>query len=378
MRSKFLRLFASYLAITLIFIASSYAQRDDTLAAAAGDKYVISAKAGHVNYLEGAVGIVREHGRSGILLRGDKVEIGDRVSTGADGKVEILLNPGSFLRLGGLSAFEFETTNLDDLRLRLDSGSAILEVFATEEFTVSIRTPKTVYKLVATGVYRIDIPERGDTRLEVWKGLAEVGDDGELVKGGRSATTGANGTATIAKFDRDEKDALDIWSKERGKELARVSSRLKRVNLRSGLMGAWGSVWNMFGSFGLWIFDPFYGGYCFLPFGYGWSSPYGYGYNHCIRNYHMPPVIYNTPPMSSPGGSGPVLTPVMTAGDRSPVPPFVRLEGSMGGGGIRGGSPDRGGVSYDSGQSNSSPSYSPPPSPPPPVKMDSPAPTKQP
>lgn len=380
MRSKFLRFFASSLAITLIFLGSSYAQRDDALAAAAGDRYVISANAGHVNYVEGSAGVVRKNGRSGLLLRGDKLQIGDRVSTGADGKVEILLNPGSFLRLGGLSAFEFETTDLDDLRLRIDSGSAILEVFATDEFTVSIRTPKTQYKLIATGVYRIDIPERGDTRLEVWKGLAEVGKDGELVKGGRAATTAPNGSATVAKFDRDEKDALDIWSKERGKELARVSSRLKRVNLRSGLMGAWGSLWNMFGSFGLWIYDPFYNGYCFLPFGNGWSSPYGYGYNHCIRNYNLPPVIYSPPPTSTPTGGGPAHTPIATATDRSPVPPFIRMEAAMGGG-IRGGSPDRGGSTYDYGSNNSnnsSPSFSPPPSSPP-VKMDtSPPPTKQP
>ena len=226
MRSKFLRFFAACLTITFIFIGSSYGQqRDDALAAAAGDRYTISAKAGHVNYVEGSVGIVRKKGRSGLLLRGDKLEIGDRVSTGADGKVEILLNPGSFLRLGGLSAFEFETTDLDDLQLRLDSGSAILEVYATDEFTVSIQTPKVNYKLVSTGVFRIDIPERGDARLEVWKGLAEVGEDGEPVKAGRAAMTGANGTAAVAKFDRDEKDALDIWSKARGKDLARKQTR---------------------------------------------------------------------------------------------------------------------------------------------------------
>jgi hypothetical protein len=67
-----------------------------------GDRYIVSARAGGVNYVEGTVAVIRKSGRSGLLLKGDTLEVGDRVSTGANGKAEILLNPGSFLRLGGL------------------------------------------------------------------------------------------------------------------------------------------------------------------------------------------------------------------------------------------------------------------------------------
>ena len=361
MRSNFFRFFAFCLVFFLSSTLNAIAQNDDALSAAAGDKYVISAKAGHVNYTEGAVGVVRKAGKSGILLKGDKLAIGDRASTGADGKAEILLNPGSFLRLGGLSAFEFETTSLDDLRLRIDSGSAILEVFATDEFKVSIKTPRETYTLVATGIYRIDIPERGDTRLEVWKGTAQVGSPEQLVKSGRAATTGATRNTTVAKFDRDEKDELDIWSKGRGKELTRMTAGLRRVNLRSGLMGVWGTEWSIYGSFGLWVYNPFYGRYCFLPFGHAWSSPYGYGYNHCIHNYDLPHIVYNSPPLPSTNGGStqiptptPIITPIAVAGDRSTVPPFVRMQQSMGGGRVM---MDHGGSTYDSG--HSSPSHSP-------------------
>jgi len=371
MRSKFPWFFASCLTITFVFIGSSFGQNDDALSAAAGDRYVISAKAGHVNYVEGSVAVFRKDGKSGQLLKGDKLEIGDRVSTGADGRVEILLNPGSFLRLNGLSSFEFETTSLDDLKLRLDSGTAILEVYAADEFTVSIRTPKINYKLVATGVYRIDIPERGETRLEVWKGVAVIpGDDGdEVVRSGKVAMTSPNGISMVAKFDKDEKDEFDIWSKERGKQLARVTAGLKRVNLRSGLMGGFGSLWNMFGSFGLWVFDPFYGGYCFLPFGNGWNSPYGYGYNHCIRNYHLPPVVNPPPPASTPPGESSAAK-----WERAHMPPYIRLGGSQGfagGGGSRDSGRSDSGSSYDS-SSGSSPSYSPPPSSSPPASSPAP------
>src|SRR5687768_6964639 len=210
MKTSLIRLFAICLCCVLACVALS-AQNDPGTSAT--DRFVISAKAGGVNFVEGAVGVVRKRGKSGQLLKGDTLEIGDRVSTGADGKAEILLNPGSFLRLGANSAFEFKTTALEDLQLRLARGSAILEVFASEGFEVAVSTPKTKYLLVETGVYRIDIRDSGDGTLEVWKGLAKAGQSGDYVRAGRVASTGASGIVSISKFDRDDLDALDRWSK---------------------------------------------------------------------------------------------------------------------------------------------------------------------
>jgi hypothetical protein len=103
-------------------------------------------------------------------LKGDTLEVGDRVSTAANGKAEILLNPGSFLRLGGASAFEFNSTSLDDLELRLDSGSAILEVYAGR-FKVRVKTRPRFYSLVTERSFSIDIPnDNNASTLKVWKG----------------------------------------------------------------------------------------------------------------------------------------------------------------------------------------------------------------
>src|SRR5688500_11414993 len=370
MKTSLIRLFAICLCCVLACVALS-AQNDQGTSAA--DRFVISAKAGGVNFVEGAVGVVRKTGKSGQLLKGDTLQIGDRVSTGPDGKAEILLNPGSFLRLGGNSAFEFKTTALEDLQLRLDRGSAILEVFAAEDFEVAVSTPKTKYLLVETGVYRIDIQDFGEGNLEVWKGLAKVGHAGEFVKAGRVATVGAAGIVTISKFDRDDQDALDRWSKARGKELAKMTARLKNPNVRTALMRSFlGRDWNLFGSFGLWVFNPFLGGHVFLPFGYGWDSPYGHGYGCYLGWYNLPPVVWY-PPHNGGGSTGggptaPTSTPIVTAGNRQPIPPFIRMEQTMGGGGFggsgRGRDIDMGGTTYEPSQS-SRPSYTPPPSSPP-------------
>lgn len=338
--------------------------QNDTLSAAAGDRYVISAKAGGVNFVEGTVTVARKNGRGGLLLKGDTLEIGDRVSTGADGKAEILLNPGSYLRLGGNSAFEFKTTSLDDLQVKVDSGSAILEVFAAEQFKVGVTTPSTEFVVVQTGVYRVDILNQREARLEVWKGSARA--SGEEVKSGRLASVTASGDVSVVKFDRDDQDGLDVWSKARSKELAKHLARLKQRDVRTALMRSFlGNGWNMYNSFGLWVYNPYYGGHCFLPFGHGWHSPYGHGYPHSIYWYKMPRVIYsppnpNTPPPTS-GGNSQTGVKASTSPGELPIPAFVVMQQAMGNG-IRG--TDRGNnSSYDSG-SSSSPSYSPSYSPP--------------
>ncbi len=302
----------------LLAVAAVSAQ-DETISAAAGDKYVISAKAGGVNFVEGTVGIVRKTGKSGLLLSGDKLQIGDRVSTGADGKAEILLNPGSYLRLGGGSAFEFRTTSLDDLQIKLDSGSAIFEVFATEDFKVTINSPKTKFTLIESGVYRIDVAADGSGKVAVWKGRAQVGSEtAGIVKSGREGVM--TGTlVAISKFDRDDKDALELWSKSRAKELAKISGSLARNNMRTALMRSFlGRGWNMYDSFGVWVYDPFRRSHCFLPFGYGWNSPYGYGFGHSIWYYNLPTgVIY------------PPTGPIRTIRDNKPnVPAYVQAQGS--------------------------------------------------
>lgn len=369
-----------------IFCAASgsFAQYD------VADKYLISAKAGGVNYVEGAVSIMRANGKSGLLLKKDRVDVGDRVSSGSDGRAEVLLNPGSYIRLGANSSFEFGTTDLEDLKLRLDSGSAIFEVFADDEFRVSITTPKGKIALVETGVYRVDVYSDGNAVVAVTKGKAEVGESSAVatatvVKEGRTGTVGA-GAVAVAKFDKGKRDNFAQWSKDRSKELAKVSSSINDRNLNATLMRGFGSGrWNIYNSFGLWIFNAGFGGYCFMPFSRGWRSPYGGWYDNWIYwPYTRWP--YNGGPVGTPVNptnrkpDGPVKSDLPTSAPgkyRDPVagpPPFTKIDrGGSSGIGKGGVDPiidfDRSG----GGRSGGSPSFNPPvniPSPPPPPSSE--------
>jgi len=316
--------------IAMSLSAFTFAQ-DSRVLSAAGDIYVISAKAGGVNFIEGKVSVARKQGRSGLLLKGDKVGIGDKVSTGADGKAEILLNPGSYLRLSENSTFEFVSTELENLQIRLKSGSAIFEVFADNEFRVAIDTPKTNFYLIQSGIYRIDISPDGTEKIEVWKGRAQIGQsEANIIKGGRAAGI-KNGQPQIEKFDRDEKDGFELWSKTRAKDLAKINAKLERSLMKTSLISSYNQRgWNMYDSFGVWVYNSSYGANCFLPFGYGWRSPYGYGFGYSFYDYRLPRYIYNqqNPNITTPGGNNTPTT--ASQHDAKPpraVPPFARVRG---------------------------------------------------
>ena len=334
--------------LTVLFSVPNFAQQETRRSvASASSLYVVSAKAGGVNFVEGQVDIARKAGRSGVLLKGDTLEIGDVVSTGANGKAEILLNPGSFVRLAGNSEFEFTTTALDDLQLKLGSGSAIFEVITDNEFTFAVTTTKAKFFVVRTGVYRVDVLGDGTSKIEVWKGKAQIGDVyATEVKSGRQAVV--NGTqVTVAKFDRDDKDEFETFSKARAKQLAKVNSKLQNRDVRTSLMSSfYNTRWSLNDSYGLWIFNRSFGSYAFLPFGYGWSSPYGYFYPSDIWHYNLPPVIYYPPiqttptnptnPTNSPSrvGSPGVRNQRVGRGDDAAtervLPPYARIQKEIG------------------------------------------------
>src|SRR5712691_6888782 len=98
------------------------------------EKFVISARAGGVNAVTGRA-TMRAHGNSDwqqLTIKED-LETGDVVRTGLDGRVEMLLNPGSYMRVGENSEFELTHNSLENLEIRLISGTAIVEVTGAED-----------------------------------------------------------------------------------------------------------------------------------------------------------------------------------------------------------------------------------------------------
>jgi len=269
------------------------------------DKFIISAKAGAVNAVIGDVTVEHEGGRTNRLFKGDEVQAAEIVSTGTDGKAEILMNPGSYIRIGANSSFQFDSTDLDNVRIKMHRGSAIFEVFGAEEFGVDVKAGTSRFALVDTGIYRVDVGADGNAEVSIVKGKVMPGLNAtKAVKSGKTLDYSGNSFAVV-KYDKEKKDELDVWSAERARELSMVAKSLRPDRLRDPLINSfYGRRWDLHNSFGVWVYDPFYRSFCFLPFGYGWNSPYGFGFGRSLWYYNLPPVIYQMPPTVSTGVKG--------------------------------------------------------------------------
>jgi hypothetical protein len=258
------------------------------------DLRVISARAGGVNLVSGDVKVRRAASADWLALStADELKGGDTVRTGADGRVEVLLNPGSYFRAGGGAEFTLASTDLDDLRIELARGSAVVEAsgYGDTRIWLEVEIPGALVKIERSGVYRLNAPAGGPAEVFVTKGRAVVA--GTLVKGGKVAHVSGAGVE-VAKFDKKQRDEFDLWSRDRGKELAKANEKLSHRALRSAFgMSAFDATFSGWDSpNGFWFFNSSLRCYTFLPYGYGWRSPYGYGYNT---------GVYVTP---NPGGYG--------------------------------------------------------------------------
>src|SRR5215204_7430262 len=202
------------------------------------DKFVISAKAGGINAITGEASV---HGRGESdwqqLSITDDLDAGDRVRTAYDGRVEILLNPGSYLRVAGNSEVELSNNTLANLEVRLLRGTAIVEATGADglELNINISTPHTKLAIVRQGLYRLNVIPNDATELIVRKGRVILSDSHTKVKGGNKVVFSAT-NVSVAKLTKEEKkvqEDVDNWSKERAETLAKANRRITDSMFRS-------------------------------------------------------------------------------------------------------------------------------------------------
>ena len=259
------------------------------------EKFVISAKAGGINAITGQASM---HGKGEVdwqqLMITDDLQAGDCVRTANDGRVEILLNPGSYLRVGGNSEVELMNNSLANLEFRLLRGTAVVEASGVEEtqMLINISTPHARLAIDRQGLYRLNVVPDDATVLFVRKGRVIL-DSHTKVKGGNKIVFSAT-TVSVAKLTDDEKKlekevAIEQWSKERAETLAKVNRRINDRMLTSAFAAGNASdfFWLGYRRAGLWFYNSRAGCYTFLPYGFYYaSSPYGISY---------PTTLYGSP-----------------------------------------------------------------------------------
>ncbi|HWQ53336.1 MAG TPA: hypothetical protein VN442_06605 [Bryobacteraceae bacterium] len=254
---------------------------------AAFGQTVVSARSGMIHLSEGRVFLADEAIQSKF---GQFPEVKEnQVLHTEAGRAEVILTPGVFLRLAENSSFRMVTNRLIDTRLEFLSGSAVIEAGdILRDNAVTVVHHGASIQLVKRGLYRFD-GEPAAVRVFDGELLVTAGDRRIEVKEGRMLSLGSD--LAVAKFDQDETDALDRWSRRRAEYVAMANVSAANSIRRSG------NTWASNG----WAWNPYFGMFTFVPMSGSYYSPYGYRYwsPGAVYALYQPRMIY-----ASPAGGG--------------------------------------------------------------------------
>jgi hypothetical protein len=275
------------LAIGALAVAPSFAQS------------VISAHSGVIHYTEGKI-LVDDK-----VLETKTSEFADLKNNGIlgteEGRAEILLTPGVFLRIGENSSVKMLSNKLSDTRVEVLSGEAVVECDEIlKDNAVTMVYKNTTVAIAKRGLYSFDASLG---RLRVYDGEVVVKNpSGQLTAKKGHEVNLTDGPLMSSKFDTKVGDPLIRWA-------ARRSGYISMANVAAARSS------NGYGSgyySGGWAFNPWFGMYTFIPgagviyspFGNPFWSPYAsYLYAPYYGGYY-PGYYYGYYPGYYGGGGG--------------------------------------------------------------------------
>jgi hypothetical protein len=205
-----------------------------------------------------------------------------------DGRAEVLLTPGTFLRVGASSAVRMLSNQLDDTRVELLKGSAVLDqgsdTLANTSVTIVYNLDQV--RILKPGRYRFD---SDPPQVRVESGDAEVTADGKSVEAGAGYVVPFEGKLTARRLLNDSElkpgDDLDNWSQARDNSVAENNQEAAATSDLSGVIDGWqNNPDTVLQSLGIppyvpgmssMVPPPGYGG---SLYGSGYGGGYGYGY----------------------------------------------------------------------------------------------------
>ena len=252
--------------------AAAGAQENLGLQEHIGSQEHINAVPGSINYVEGQV-TADGQPLNAKSVGNTTVEPGSLLET-RDGRVEMLLTPGVFVRLGKNSTLRMVSPSLDHTDIALEHGRAIIEVDEIHrQNTLLVNQGSHQTQMLKRGLYAFDAHSG---RVRVYDGKAAVFHDSQpvngkpiLVKGGRELALNT-GQIKATHFDKRETEGpLYNWSSLRSEYLGEANERLAR---EQGYGPGWG--WDS-ATLGYTWFPG--NGLLYSPFGYGFYSPAYFG-----------------------------------------------------------------------------------------------------
>ena len=172
-------------------------------------------RAGDMGYEAGTVNLA--------LIEGDKLAV-------QEGRAEVSLGRQNFIRLDRLSQLEFANLPRDGVepyKIHLLNGRLYLRVSRLDqEKEFELHTPDASFYILETGLYRLDVAEKGETRLSVVEGRLEAaGETGSLEAGSGQSLVAKNGNLMSGPDSLNVvADDFGRWNQSRDSLLASRSS----------------------------------------------------------------------------------------------------------------------------------------------------------
>ena len=231
---------------------------------------------GTLNYIEGQAS-VGDQSLNSKSIGSVELQPGQSLTTG-NGKAEILLTPGVFLRVGDNSTVKMVSSNLTNTEADLLKGQATVEVAEIHQYNVlRIGEDGSTTQMTKDGLYAFDADH---DQVRVLKGEAYVQDNDQnvKVKGGHELDLNASGRLKTTKFDKNAYEASDLYrfSDLRSQYLAEANVDMAQQYYAGG-PGWYGPGW--YWDPGFWSYTWLPGdGIFYSPFGWGFYSPWYVGY----------------------------------------------------------------------------------------------------
>ncbi len=253
---------------------------------------VISAHSGLIHLADGSVFLddQRVEQKAGKF---DQIKNGSELRT-EDGRAEVLLTPGTFLRLGANSAIRMVSNELDNTRVELLKGSAVLDqgsdTLADTSVTILYNLDQVHIK--KPGRYRFDSEP---PQVKVETGHVEVAAaDGKSVEAVAGDVVALQGKLTARRLLGDSGgsglgDDLDHWNVARDQSVADNNLDASAASDLSGVIDGWQNDPDaVLQSLGIAPYPPGMSSYI-PPYSYGSGlygaglygvGPYGPGYGY--------------------------------------------------------------------------------------------------
>ena len=239
--------------------------------------FIISARPGSLNYLDGEV-LLNQQPLTRSALGKTFLNTDDVLQT-RSGKAEVLLTPGIFLRIGDQSAVRFTSLSLIHVEVQVLEGEAMLEVDELMKGNnIQVKLGGAESTIQKDGLYRFTAGPPSVSAVIAGKMIVSA--FGQTIDLGKPREVAIRLPLKEEKFDSKHEDDLYAWSNERSEYEAAASYQSARDAslVYGGGSGGPGSSWLWNGAFDSWSWLPGGDMAFFSPFGYGFFAPGVVGY----------------------------------------------------------------------------------------------------